>query len=179
MACRTASLRRARSGKGAPAEWKVLDDPTVSSGRVLGQVSSDRTDYRFPLVIYQSVSAANLEVTVPFNGRLGSGGPGGRHRRASVRPGARRIGFLGVTFKSGTDDLRESPQVELIGRLFGSDAEVRLHDRNVTPAGVALARAHSNAASMRTRAALDAIPSLLIPSAGDSGGLGGYGRGRP
>ena len=87
MACRTASLRRARSGKGAPAEWKVLDDPTASSGRVLGQISSDRTDYRFPLAIYQSVSAANLEVTVRFNARLGSGGPGGRDRRASVRPG--------------------------------------------------------------------------------------------
>ena len=91
-----------------------------------------------------------------------------RHALALIEgSGARRIGFLGVTFKSGTDDLRESPQVELIGHLLGSDAELRLHDRNVTPAGVALARAHSNAASMRTRAALDAIPSLLIPSAGD------------
>ena len=28
----------ARTGKGAPAEWKVLDDPTASSGRVLAQV---------------------------------------------------------------------------------------------------------------------------------------------
>jgi hypothetical protein len=54
----------ARTGKGAPAEWKVIDDATAPSGRVLAQIGGDRTDYRFPLAIYQGVSAANLEVTV-------------------------------------------------------------------------------------------------------------------
>ena len=61
----------ARTGKGAPAEWKVRDDPTANGGRVLEQTSSDRTDYRFPLAIYQGVSAANLEVTVRFKAGAG------------------------------------------------------------------------------------------------------------
>src|SRR5438105_4583275 len=52
----------ARTGKGAAAEWKVRDDPAANGGRVLEQTSSDRTDYRFPLAIYQGVSAANAEV---------------------------------------------------------------------------------------------------------------------
>ena len=38
---------------------------------MLAQVSSDRTDYRFPLAIYQGVSAANLEVTVRFKAGAG------------------------------------------------------------------------------------------------------------
>jgi hypothetical protein len=54
----------ARTGKGAPAEWTALNDPTA--GRVLAQISSDRTDYRFPLAIYQAAWAANVEVTVRF-----------------------------------------------------------------------------------------------------------------
>ena len=54
----------ARTGKGAAPEWKVIEDATVPGGRVLAQTSADRTDYRFPLAIYQSVAAANLEVTV-------------------------------------------------------------------------------------------------------------------
>jgi len=54
----------ARTGKGAAPEWRVVDDATVPGRRVLAQTSADQTDYRFPLAIYQPVSAANLEVTV-------------------------------------------------------------------------------------------------------------------
>src|SRR5438270_283032 len=61
----------ARTGKGAAAEWKVRDDPAANGGRVLEQTSSDRTDYRFPLAIYQGVSAANAEVTVRFKAVAG------------------------------------------------------------------------------------------------------------
>lgn len=45
--------------------------------------------------------------------------------------GKRRIGIFGLAFKSGTDDLRESPMVELAERLIGKGFDVRIYDRNV------------------------------------------------
>ncbi len=42
--------------------------------------------------------------------------------------GHRRIGMFGLTFKAGTDDLRESPLVELVERLIGKGHDVRVHD---------------------------------------------------
>jgi len=61
----------ARTGKGAAAEWKVVEDNTVPGGRVLAQTSTDRTDYRFPLAIYQGASATNVAVTVRFKAVAG------------------------------------------------------------------------------------------------------------
>ena len=43
----------------------------------------------------------------------------------------KRIAFLGVSFKSGTDDVRESPFVEIAERLMGKGCEVRIFDPNV------------------------------------------------
>ena len=54
----------ARTGAGAPADWKIVEDTTVAAGRVLAQTSTDRTDYRFPLAIYQPATAVNFQVTV-------------------------------------------------------------------------------------------------------------------
>lgn len=45
--------------------------------------------------------------------------------------GSRRIGFHGLAFKPGTDDLRESPLVELAERLLGKGAELMLFDEHV------------------------------------------------
>src|SRR4030095_11032254 len=45
--------------------------------------------------------------------------------------GAQRIAVLGLAFKHGTDDLRESPSLELVERLLGKGYEVRLHDDGV------------------------------------------------
>jgi hypothetical protein len=55
------------TGGGGPAAWSVVEDPTAPSGRkVLAQTSTDRTSYRFPLCIYDRLSAADVAVSVAF-----------------------------------------------------------------------------------------------------------------
>lgn len=51
--------------------------------------------------------------------------------RLIMERGHRRIGVLGFSFKEGTDDLRESPMIEVIERLLGKGYEVRIFDKNV------------------------------------------------
>jgi len=45
--------------------------------------------------------------------------------------GKRRISILGFSFKAGTDDLRESPIVDVIEHLIGKGYDIKLYDRNV------------------------------------------------
>jgi GDP-mannose 6-dehydrogenase len=46
----------------------------------------------------------------------------------------KRIGFLGMSFKADTDDLRESPLVEMIETLLGKGYSIRVYDKNVSVA---------------------------------------------
>lgn len=71
------------------------------------------------------------------------------------------VGVLGLTFKAGTDDLRESPSLTLVGSLLAAGARVRAFDPTVdsTPTG---ARAESLAGIELVGEALDAARGARV-----------------
>jgi GDP-mannose 6-dehydrogenase len=73
-----------------------------------------------------------LESLMPSNGQHIDRGV-----EAVLRTGKRKIAMLGLSFKAGTDDLRESPQVQLIKRLLGEGRQIKIWDRDVSLARLA------------------------------------------
>jgi hypothetical protein len=54
------------TGNGGPAEWLIVSDPSAVRQTAIAQVSTDTTDYRFPLAVYKPVSTRNVDVSVRF-----------------------------------------------------------------------------------------------------------------
>jgi GDP-mannose 6-dehydrogenase len=73
----------------------------------------------------------------------------------------RRVGVFGITFKPGTDDLRESPMVALVEALHGKGLDVSVYDRYVSLANLT----GTNRAFIET--AIPHIASLLKPTVED------------
>jgi len=72
--------------------------------------------------------------------------------------GRRRVALIGLSFKARTDDLRESPAVELAERLIGKGFDLRIYDGEVS-----LGRLHGSNRAFIAQA-LPHIGSLLLPS---------------
>src|SRR6266496_1903100 len=49
-----------------------------------------------------------------------------------LNTGKKKIAMLGLSFKAATDDLRESPQVQLVKRLLGEGRQIQIWDDNVS-----------------------------------------------
>jgi GDP-mannose 6-dehydrogenase len=77
--------------------------------------------------------AKELDVNLPLLNSILPSNYEHIHRAAEeiLQAGKRHIGVLGLSFKSGTDDLRESPMVTLVKRLLGEGCCCRIWDRNV------------------------------------------------
>ncbi|HEY4920420.1 MAG TPA: nucleotide sugar dehydrogenase [Xanthobacteraceae bacterium] len=75
----------------------------------------------------------------------------------------RRVALLGISFKAGTDDVRESPFVALVARLIRNGIDVRIFDANLRPAELIganrefLLEAIPNIAELMAPSAMDAI----------------------
>jgi hypothetical protein len=65
----------ALTGQGKPGVWIVRKDDQAH-GNVLVQTDADTTDYRFPVAVYDSVTARDVDLSVQFKALSGKGDQG-------------------------------------------------------------------------------------------------------
>ncbi|MBZ5538773.1 MAG: DUF1080 domain-containing protein [Acidobacteriia bacterium] len=67
----------ALTGRGRPGKWVVLkDEASPQQGNVLAQTDADPTDYRFPVCVFDGLTAKDADITVkfkPVSGRVDQG----------------------------------------------------------------------------------------------------------
>lgn len=82
--------------------------------------------------------ARSLDLNVPLLNSLMNANDAHLERgmQMVLDKGHRKVGVLGFSFKAGTDDLRESPLVEMIERLIGKGFDIKVYDRNVNIASL-------------------------------------------
>jgi len=129
----------ARTGQGSESKWATMADPTApSKPNVVAQTSTDKTDYRFPLLIADEGSFRDLDISVKFKAVSGSvdqaGGLVFRLKDANnyyiVRANAlednyrlyhvvngSRVQFAGANFKVSSGAWHEL-RVEAVGNKF-------------------------------------------------------------
>jgi len=73
-----------------------------------------------------TIAVPMLDGVIPSNGVVVA-----RALQAVLDTKKRRVALLGLAFKPGTDDLRESPLVELAKRMIGEGLELLVHDPDV------------------------------------------------
>ena len=134
-----AKFHSARTGQGSEGKWAVMADTSApSKPNVVAQTSTDKTDYRFPLLIADEGSLRDLDLSVRFKAVSGSvdeaGGLVFRLKDANnyyvVRANAlednyrlyhvvngRRIQFAGANFKV-TPGVWHELRVEAAGNKF-------------------------------------------------------------
>src|SRR5712692_9060467 len=65
------------TGRGKLRKCVVLkDDASPNQGNVLAQTDADRTDYRFPVCVYDVLTAKDVDITVKFKPVSGNGDQG-------------------------------------------------------------------------------------------------------
>ena len=62
------------TGNGAPCKWEIIND---AGNNVLAQVSKETEDYRFNIIVNDSLQYKNLEINLRFKGVTGNGDQGG------------------------------------------------------------------------------------------------------
>lgn len=67
----------ALTGRGRPGKWVVMKDlASPNQGNVLAQTDADRTDYRFPVCVYDGLTAKDVDVSMKFKPVSGKGDQG-------------------------------------------------------------------------------------------------------